>query len=165
MPPWDAIVRIGVGAAESGSGPVLAAAELVAETAVRAAVAWESVASAEARVAERIAAARSAAAAKLNADREAYSRQAQFEYRWPAAAADHPWHVEGMWHDGRRTYLRTRAVAPVLYERVNGELAPVAVADVRDDVLHVVPRVLGAGALDVGGRRLAWSVSPREAGP
>ena len=103
------------------------------------------------RAAERIPAARSAATAKLDADREAYPRQARFDCRWPAAVADYPWMVEGMWHDGRRTYLRTRAIAPVLYERVGGELAPVTVSTVVDDVLHVVPRVPGAGALEVGG--------------
>ena len=162
----DAIVRVSFGATETeGGGPVLAAAAAVEATAARAAEAWEAVAEAESRAAERIEAARTAATAKLDADREAYPRQARFDYRWPAAAAEYPWLVEGMWHDGRRTYLRTRAISPVLYERVGGELAPVTVSAAVDDVLHVVHRVLGAGALEVGGRRLAWSVSPREAGP
>ena len=69
-----------------------------------------------------------------------------------------------MWHDGRRTYLRTRASEPALYELVDGELETVAVVEV-DGALHVVPRVLGAGALEVGGERLAWTVEQREAGP
>ena len=71
-----------------------------------------------------------------------------------------------MWHDGRRTFLRTRAISPVLHERVgDGALEPVAVAAVLDDVLHVVPRVLGDGALEVGGRQLPWTVGLRKAGP
>ncbi len=160
----DAVVRIGGAAAEDG-GPVLAAAGAVEAAAARASEAWEATAAGEARAAERIEAARSAARDKLDADREAYSRQARFDYRWPAEAAGYPWMVEGMWQDGVRTYLRARAIAPVLYERAGGELRPVAVSDTLDDVLHVVQRVLGAGALEVGGRLIEWTASPREAGP
>ena len=162
----DTVVRIGAAAAGAGDGgPVLATAGAVEKAAAEAAGAWEAAVAAEARAAERIEAARNAARDKLDADREAYSRQARFDYRWPAEAAGHPWMVEAMWHDGRRTYLRTRALYPSLYERIGGELRPVAVSETFDDVLHVVPRVLGAGALEVDGRRLGWSVSLREAGP
>ena len=162
----DAVVRIGAAAAAAADGgPVLAAAGAVETAAARAAEAWEATAAAEARAAERIETARNAARDKLDADREAYSRQARFDYRWPAEAAGYPWMVEGMWHDGRRTYLRARAIAPVLYERVDGALEPVAAVETAGDVLHVVPRVLGAGALEVGGRRVGWSVSRRKAGP
>lgn len=163
----DMVVRVGAGGvlAAGGGSPVLAAAESVAATAARAAEAREAVAAAETRAAERIAGARLAAAEKLDADREAYPRRARFDYRWPVEAAEYPWLVEGMWHDGERTYLRTRAIAPAFYERAGGELAPVAIATVLDGVLFVVPRVLGAGAIEVGGRRLAWTVSRREAGP
>ena len=162
----DAVVRIGGGAAGAvDGGPVLAAAGAVEQAAARAAGAWEAAGAAEARAAERIEAARNAARDQLDADREAYSRQARFDYRWPAEAAGYPWMVEGMWHDGRRTYLRARALSPVLYEWVDGALEPVAAVETVGDVLHVVPRVLGAGALEVGGRRLGWSVSRRKAGP
>ena len=162
----DAVVRVDLAAAGTAdAGPVLAAAEAVEATAARAAEAWEAVAAAEAQAAERIAAARNAARAELDAGREAYPRHARFDYRWSGPATDYPWMVEAMWHDGRRTYLRTRAISPVLYERVDGELEPVTVTTVLDDVLHVVPRVLGAGALEVGGRRLAWTAAPRKAGP
>ena len=162
----DAVVRVDLpsdGAADTG--PVLAAAAAVEATAVLAAEAWEAVSAAETRAAERVAAARSAAQAKLDAEREAYPRRLHFDYRWPEAAAEYPWLVEAMWHDGRRTYLRARALSPVLYERVEGELLPVTVSETVGDVLYVVPRVLGAGALEVGGRRLAWSAQPRKAGP
>lgn len=162
----DTVVRIGAAAAGAGDGgPVLTTAGAVEEAAARAAGAWEAAVAAETRAAARIEAARSAARDQLDAAREAYSRQARFDYRWPAEAAGYPWMVEAMWHDGRRTYLRARAIAPVLYERIGGELEPVTVSATLDDVLHVVPRVLGAGELEVGGRRLEWSVSPREAGP
>ena len=163
--PVDAVVRIGAARTSADAGPVLAAAETVEAAAGRAATAWAAVEAAQTRAAARVEAARTAAQDKLDAAREAYPRQARFDYRWPAAAARYPWHVEGMWHDGRRTYLRTRALRPVLYERLDGGLERVAVAEVLDDVLHVVARVLGAGVLEVGGERLAWTARPRKAGP
>ena len=162
----DAVVRVGTAAVrEPDSAPVLAFAEAVEATAAEASETWAAVAAAEARAADRVEAARIAALEQLDENREAYPRQLQFDYRWPAAAAGYPWVVEAMWHDGRRTYVRTRAISPVLYERVNGELERVSVSAVLDDVLHVVPRVLGSGALEVGGERLPWSVAPRKAGP
>ena len=162
----DAVVRVETPAGvPAGVVPVLAKAGAAAATAARAAEAWEAVAAAEARAAERAEAARTAARNRLDAGREAYPRQLRFDYRWPGRAAGYPWMVEGMWHDGRRTYLRTRAIAPVFYERADGELERVSVSAVLDDVLHVVPRVLGSGALEVGGRRLAWAARPRKAGP
>ena len=162
----DAVMRVKTPAgAPAGVGPVLARRDAAAATAARAAEAWEAVTAADAQAAARIEAARTAARNQLDAGREAYPRRLQFDYRWSDGAADYPWLVEGMWHDGRRTYLRTRAISPALYERVNGELAPVTVSAVLDDMLYVVPRVLGSGALEVDGRRLPWSVSPRKAGP
>ena len=170
--PVDAVVRIEppdhVPASEMPSaGPVLTTSEAVASMAQRAVEAWEEAEEAEAGAAERIEAARTTAQETLDTRREAYPRQLQFDYRWAfdANPSSHPWLVEGLWHDGQRTYLRTRATSPVLYEQVAGVLEPVAVAAVLDEVLHVVPRVLGAGALEVDGRRIAWLVDPREAGP
>ena len=166
----DAVVRIAAPERPAGethaprSGPALATANETAAMAERAAAAWEAVAAAEARAAERIEAARTAAQARLDAGREEYPRRLAFDYRWAGDAERWPWLVEGLWHDGQRTYLRTRASGPVLYERVDGGLEPVAAAAI-DDMLHVVARVLGAGALEVGGERLAWTVARREAGP
>ncbi len=164
--PVDAVVRLAAGATDGeDAAPVLAAAETVSSAAARAAEAWASVEAAQAQAAERVGVARTAARDRLDAGRESYPRQLQFDYRLPVGATGYPWLVEGMWHDGRRTYLRTRAISAVLYERVDGELERVSVSAVLDDVLHVAPRVLGAGALEVGGRRLAWTASPRKAGP
>ena len=148
-------------------GPVLTTTLAVASMAQRAVEAWEETEEAEASATGRIEAARTAAQETLDSRREAYPRQLQFDYRWAfdAEPRSHPWLVDGLWHDGQRTYLRTRATSPVLYEQVNGVLAPVRVAAVLDEVLHVVPRVLGRGALEANGRRIAWTVERREAGP
>ena len=169
----DAVVRLGAPgqpAPESKThtaAPVLTTADEVAALAARAAAAWEAVEAAEERATGRVETARTAAQEALDIKRESYPRQLQFDYRWAfnAEPASYPWLVEGLWHDGRRTYLRTRATSPTLYERADGGLEPVPVAAVLDDVLHVVPRVLGPGALEVDGRRITWTVERREAGP
>ena len=166
--PAAAVVRVGIDSAPVHVvGRVLAAADSVEAVAARAAEAWAEVAAAEDRAATRIEAAREAAQAELDADRERYPRELRFDYRWPfgSAPADWPWLVEAMWHDGQRTYLRTRATSPALYELVDGELTDVEVARVLDGVVLVVPRVLGSGALEVGDERLRWLVASREAGP
>ena len=162
----DAVVRLGP-ADGPATARVLAPVAAVAAAAQRAAAAWASVATAEASAAARLEAARLATQAALDADREAYPRRLQFAYAWaagePRAA---PFFVEGMWHDGERTYLRTRATAPVLYEQgVGGGLDAVTVAAVVGGVVSVVPRVLGPGVLEVGGERRAWSVATRTTGP
>ncbi len=162
----DAVVRVGISEAPPrDAGAVLASRDAAAAMARRAAEAWESVAAAETRAVARIDSARTAARERLDERRAAYPRQLHFDYRWPDGSGDYPWLVEGMWHDGRRTYVRTRALRPVFHERVDGEFRPVEVSTVHGDVLHVVDRVLGAGALEVAGRRLPWSADARKAGP
>ena len=162
----DAVVRVGTPEATAAdAGPVFASRDAAAAMARRAAEAWEAVAAAEARAVERIESARTVARESLDERREAYPRQLHFDYGWPDGSGDYPWLVEGMWHDGRRTYVRTRALRPVFHAQVDGEWEPVAVSAVHDDVLHVVDRVLGAGALEVAGQRLRWSAHLRKAGP
>ena len=158
----DSVIRIDP--PTSTWGPVLTEVEEVEAARRRVSAAWAAVEGAESRSAERVVAARDAAQAELDAEREGYPRQLHFDYRWPEAAAEYPWLLEGMWHDGERTYVRLRATSPVFYEATPG-LTRVAGVSVVDDVLYVVPRVLGAGALEVGGRRLPWRVEPRVVGP
>ena len=150
------------------TAPVLAPVAAVAAAARDAAAAWGSVATAEATAAERVEAARVATQAERDAGREAYPRRLQFAYRWPAGEPrGAPFFVEGMWHDGERTYLRTRATSPVLYEYAGdgGPLGVVTDAAVVGGVVYVVPRVLGPGVLEVGGERVAWVATPRKMGP
>ena len=66
--------------------------------------------------------------AELDAGREAYPRRLQFAYEFLTDVRGAPFLVEGMWHDGERTYLRTRATSPVLYEFV-GDSGPVRTGD------------------------------------
>ena len=164
--PVDAVVQLGP-ANGLTTAPVLAPVAAVAAAARDAAAAWGSVATAEATAAERIEAARVATQAERDAGREAYPRRLQFAYAFAAGdVRGAPFLVEGMWHDGERTYLRTRATSPVLYEFVGdgGALERVTDAVVVSGVVYVVPRVLGPGVLDVGGDRVGWLATPRETG-
>ena len=164
--PVDAVVRLG-SSDEPTTVPVLAPVAAVAAAARASAEAWASVAAAEAAAAARLDATRLATQAELDAGREAYPRRLQFAYEFigrEARAA--PFFVEGMWHDGERTYVRTRAVAPVVYEvaEESGTVDAVTVEDMVGPV-YVLPRVLGPGFVEVGGERLAWSMTTRRTGP
>lgn len=157
--PVDVVVPVDVVGGAAAASPVLTTPDAVAAAARRATEAWAAAEAAETHGAAQTNAARTAAQAALDATRADAPRQLVFPYRWTGAAAAVPWLVEALWHDGRRTYLRTRAADPVLYEQREGELVPVDGVTVLDGVLHVVPRVLGAGAIEVDGRRLAWTVA------
>ena len=154
--PVDAVVPIDVAGGSAAASPVLTTPDAVAAAARRAAEAWSAAEAAETRAAAQTDAARTAA---LDATRADAPRQLVFPYRWTGAAVAAPWFVDQLWHDGRQTYLRTRATTPVLYEQVDGALVPVDGVTVLDGVLYVVPRVLGSGAIEVDGRRLAWTVA------
>ena len=157
--PVDAVVPVAVVGGTAAASPVLTTPDAIAAAARWTAEAWAAVEAAETRAVAQTDTARTAAQAALDTAHADAPRQLVFPYRWAGAAAAVPWLVEQLWHDGRRTYLRTRATAPVLYEQRGGALVPVDGVTVLDGVLHVVPRVLGSGAIEVDGRRLAWTVT------
>ena len=163
----DAVVRLGAPEGPA-TAAVLAPVAAVAAAARAAAEAWGSVAEAEAAAAARLDAARRATQAELDAGREAYPRRLQFAYEFAGSEPRaEPFLVEGMWHDGERTYLRTRAVAPVVYEMAesSGAAEVVTVEGMVGGSVYVLPRVLGPGFLEVNGARLAWSMATRRTGP
>ena len=156
------VVRLDVPAEPATAG--LVAGEEVRAARQRAAAAWAEVSAAEERAAERLAAARFAAVAELDEIRESYPRRLEFVYRLPAVAATAPWHVEAMWHDGDRTFIRSAAEGMVVLDWIDGALVEVE-ASMSGRGWYVVPRVLGLGALDVGGQRVRWVSVGREVGP
>ena len=99
--------------------------------------------------------------------RDDYPRRLRFPYRLDPAALGPPFEVEAMWHDGRFTYLRSRAEeSPALYElqtadrrfgRQGAEPALVSY-ELHDDGLYVASHVLGAGRLRVGDSETEWSL-------
>ena len=106
--------------------------------------------------------ARAGAEAEIEAFRAAYPTRLAFDYRLDGEAAERPFLVEAMWHDGEFTYLRSRAQeSPALYEFLDGEPALVAY-DLTEDGLYIARHVLGDGWLQIGDERTAWRFVPRE---
>ena len=102
--------------------------------------------------------------------REEYPRRLRFPYRLDAAAFGPPFEVEALWHDGRFTYLRSRAQeTPALYELQAADrrfgrrgMEPSLVSyEVYDDGLYVAGHVLGAGRLRIGDAETEWTVGRR----
>ena len=96
-----------------------------------------------------------------------YPRRLRFPYRLEPEAFGPPFHVEALWHDGRFTYLRSRAQeTPALYELQEADrrfgrtgLDPALVAyEVFDDGLYVADHVLGPGRLQIGDSQTEWSI-------
>ena len=96
-----------------------------------------------------------------------YPRRLRFPYRLEPEARQAPFLVDALWHDGRFTYLRSRAQeTPALYELREADrrfgrtgLDPSLVAyEVFDDGLYVADHVLGAGRLQIGDSQTEWSV-------
>ena len=111
--------------------------------------------------AEAVREARAGAEAEVEAFRADYPERLAFEYRLDREAAERPFLVEAMWHDGEFTYLRSRAQeSPALYELVDGEASLVAY-DLTEDGLYIARRVLGDGWLQIGDERTAWRFVPR----
>ena len=106
--------------------------------------------------------AESRAASEIEAFRAGYPARLAFEYRLDGDAADRPFLVEAMWHDGQFTYLRSCAQeSPALYELRDGEPALVAY-DLTEDGLYIARHVLGDGWLQIGDKRAAWRFTPRD---
>ena len=103
------------------------------------------------------------AEAEIEAFRAEYPGRLAFEYRLDDKAKDRPFLIEAMWHDGRFTYVRSRAQeSPALYELRDGEPSLVAF-DLTEDGLYIARHVLGDGWLQVGDKRVRWRFTPPEA--
>ena len=113
-----------------------------------------------------LAAVRAAHAQDAVAWRGAYPGRLQFPYLLEARARAEPFLVEALWHDGRFTYLRSRAQeTPALYELTDGDPALVAY-ELHDDGLYVADHVLGPGRLMIGELWTEWGdVRPRPRQP
>ncbi len=103
--------------------------------------------------------------------RDEYPRRLRFPYRLDEAAFGPPFEVEALWHDGRFTYLRSRAEeTPALYELREADrrlgrkgLEPSIVSyEVFDDGLYVADHVLGPGRLRIGDTETDWKVGREE---
>ena len=94
--------------------------------------------------------------AAIDQFRSTYPTLIRFEYRLDKKAANSPFQIAGMWHDGRFTYVRSHATeAPALYESRDGEPSLVAY-DLTPDGLFIVNRVLEDGHFQIGKQRAKW---------
>ena len=99
--------------------------------------------------------------------RDDYPGRLRFPYRLDEVAFAPPFEIEALWHDGRFTYLRSRAEeSPALYELREADkrfgrrsLEPSLVSyEVFDDGLYVADHVLGAGRLRIGDSETGWTL-------
>ena len=159
--PPHLVVRVEAGAEQTGlSGGSSGRPAFVARSEV---AAYQQMAAEAAEAARRAQEeAESRAASEIEAFRAGYPARLAFEYRLDGDAADRPFLVEAMWHDGEFTYLRSRAQeSPALYELRDGEPALVAY-DLTEDGLYIARHVLGDGWLQIGDKRASWRFTPRE---
>ena len=146
-----------------GSGrPAFVARSEVAAYQQMAAEAAEAARSAREAAEAGILEARSQAESAIEVFRAGYPARLAFEYRLDGDAADRPFLVEAMWHDGQFTYVRSLAQeSPALYELRDGEPALVAY-DLSEDGLYIARHVLADGWLQIGDERASWRFTPRE---
>ena len=108
---------------------------------------------------EAIAAAHQEATALVDRFRSTYPTQIKFPYQLDKKAARWPFLVEGMWHDGQFTYVRSAAQeTPALYENTDGQPSLIPY-DLEDDGLLIVRRLIGRGWLQIGRERAGWNVN------
>ena len=137
----------------------VAAYQQMAEQARQTAVA------AQTQAEQQIAAVRQQAEGEINSFRAVYPTRIKFPYRLADKARKWPFLVQGMWHDGQFTYLRSNAQeSPALYEIKDGKPALVAY-DLTEDGLYVARHLLGDGWLQIGKEKAQWKVEKRELEP
>ena len=158
-PPY-LVVRVESGAEQSG---LLGSSSRPAFVARSEVAAYQQMAAEAAEAARRTQEeAESRAASEIEAFRADYPARLAFEYRLDRDAADRPFLVEAMWHDGEFTYLRSRAQeSPALYELRDGEPGLVAY-DLTDNGLYIARHVLADGWLQIGDKRASWRFTPRD---
>ena len=148
-----------------GHEPAFVARSQVADYRQMAEAAIETAQAAQVDAESRIAEAVALAASESESFRVEYPMRLKFPYRLEDKAKKWPFLVEGMWHDGRFTYLRSNAQeSPALYEEKDGKPALVAY-DLGEDGLYIARHVLGNGWLQIGKQKVRWRFTAPEVGP
>ena len=114
---------------------------------------------------QQVAAVQQQAEGEINSFRADYPTRLKFPYRLQNKALKWPFLVQGMWHDGQFTYLRSNAQeSPSLFEIKDGKPALVAY-DLTEDGLYVARHLLGDGWLQIGKEKAQWKLERQELGP
>ena len=145
--------------------PAFVARDQVAAYQQMAEQARQTAVAAQTQAEQQIAAVRQQAEGEINSFRAVYPTRLKFPYRLQDKALKWPFLVQGMWHDGQFTYLRSNAQeSPALYEIKDGKPALVAY-DLTEDGLYVARHLLGDGWLQIGKEKAQWKVEKRELEP
>ena len=160
--PPHLIVRVGSDADSTTPAgvpvPAFVARSRVAEYQLMAEESRAAVQAAQQEAEARIAAMRQDATAQVDQFRSTYPTRLQFPYQLDDKAARWPFLVQGMWHDGQFTYLRSTAQeTPALYENTDGQPSLIPY-DLQEDGLYIVRRLVGQGWLQIGRERAGWKV-------
>ena len=160
--PPHLIVRVGADqttTTPAGTGlPAFVARSRVAEYQLMAEQSRAAVEAAQLEAEAQIAAMRQDAASQVNEFRSTYPTRLQFPYQLDERAARWPFLVEGMWHDGQFTYVRSTAQeTPALYENRDGQPSLIPY-DLEQDGLFIVRRLVGPGWLQIGRERAGWKI-------
>ena len=148
-----------------GHEPAYVARDQVAAYQQMAEQARQTAVAAQTQAEQQIAAVRQQAEVEINSFRAVYPTRIKFPYRLADKARKWPFLVQGMWHDGQFTYLRSNAQeSPALYEIKDGKPALVAY-DLTEDGLYVARHLLGDGWLQIGKEKAQWKVEKRELEP
>ena len=145
--------------------PAFVARDQVAAYQQMAEQARQTAVAAQTEAEQQIVAVRQQAEVQINSFRAVYPTRIKFPYRLADKARKWPFLVQGMWHDGQFTYLRSNAQeSPALYEIKDGKPALVAY-DLTEDGLYVARHLLGDGWLQIGKEKAQWKVEKRELEP
>ena len=165
------VVRIESGAesdpriSPGGHEPAYVARDQVAAYQQMAEQARQTAMAAQTEAEQQIDAVRQEAEGEINSFRAVYPTRLKFPYRLADKAMKWPFLVQGMWHDGQFTYLRSNAQeSPALYEIKDGKPSLVAY-DLTEDGLYVARHLLGDGWLQIGKEKAQWKVEKRELEP
>ena len=125
----------------------------------------QSAVSAQTEAEQQIDVVRQQAEGEINSFRAVYPTRLKFPYRLQDKALKWPFLVQGMWHDGQFTYLRSNAQeSPALYEIKDGKPSLVAY-DLTEDGLYIARHLLGDGWLQIGKKKAQWKLERQEIGP
>ncbi len=108
------------------------------------------------QTAEQIRAAQTLAEEKVNQFRSTYATKLAFDYSLHAKSAHEPFLVSAIYHDDTFTYIRCAArEKPVLYQIKDGK--PNLVSFQLENGVYIVPKIIDAGYLAVGKKKLNFS--------
>ena len=108
------------------------------------------------QAADQVRAAQSRAVDEINQFSSAYATKLRFDYTFDSKSAREPFLVSAIYHDDNFTYIRCAArEKPALYELKDGK--PNLVSFQFENGVYIVPKIVDAGYLAVGKKKLTFS--------